>query len=104
MLSVLSCVQNYRGELKQAVSALGKSIKLLKAASPPNGGPGAPRPSDFFDRYQRMATLQQWAGHSTKAQKAVDKAIATQDPDASAVLLRHRGEAVRALTRARVRV
>ena len=43
------------GKLQNAAKALSKSIKLLQQAG---NGPSAPRPADFFERYQRLATLQ----------------------------------------------
>jgi hypothetical protein len=43
------------GKLKKAAKALRTSIKLLKDAGT---GPSAPRPADFFERYQRLSTLE----------------------------------------------
>ena len=45
------------GQLQDAAKALSKSIKLLQAGS----GPAAPRAADFFERYQRLGTLQKYA-------------------------------------------
>ncbi len=43
------------GKLPDAAKALSRSIKLLQQAGT---GPSAPRPADFFERYQRLGTLQ----------------------------------------------
>lgn len=43
------------GQLEKAAKALTSSIKLLQQAG---SGPSAPRPTEFFERYQRLATLQ----------------------------------------------
>ena len=81
-----------RGELKDAASALRRSVKLLKATS----GPSAPRPADFFERYQRLATLETWLGRASKASEAAAKAIDAKDSaGAAGVMRRNRGEHAR---------
>jgi hypothetical protein len=100
---VLQCT----GQLRRATKALKTSISLLRSAAPA-GSRAAPRPADFFDRYQRMATLQLWQGRPRKARRAIELAIAAQGNGggagaevegagaaAAAVLWRHRGAEAR---------
>lgn len=56
---VLQCT----GKLDDAAKALIRSIKLLQQAGT---GPSAPRQADFFERYQRLSTLQKYV-HMTHA-------------------------------------
>jgi hypothetical protein len=86
------------GQLARAVRALSTSIKLLTSAAPTVGEQGAPRPSDLFDRYQLMAMLQVWAGNGANAREAIDRALAAKGPDATALLLRNRGNQARPMS------
>ena len=80
------------GKLQDATKALLKSIKLLQAAA---SGPSAPRPEDFFERYQRISTLQTWLGRPEKAADAAAKAIDSKGGDGTAVLRKNRGDSAR---------